>query len=636
MASSIFGIATSGLNAAQSGLLTTSHNIANVNTAGFSRQEIVQSTPVPQYTGSGFAGAGVSVTTIRRSYSEFLELQVRDTGSQAAAADTLLEQLRSLDDLLGDPAGGLAPVLQGFFDGANQVAAYPADAAARQALVSGAETLAARFVDLDARFAALREGANGQIESGVAAINAYASRLADLNRQITSAGAQGAQAQSPNDLLDQRDVLLRDLGGHIGISTVVQSDGSLNVFLASGQALVVGGTAYALSTRPDPEAPQDVAIGIQSGSGVVLIRTSDLRDGQLGGLIEFRDTDLAAARNALGRIAMALAAQFNEQHQLGQDLSGALGGQFFAAGAPAVAPRTTNTGSAQLSASVASYGALTTSGYRVAWDGANWQVARLADGLTQSFATLPQVVDGLTIALASGTVAAGDSFRIEPTAAGAADFSVLVHDVSRIAAAAPIRTASSAANTGSGTVSAGSVNAPPPPNANLRQTVTITFTGAGTFDVAGTGTGNPGGLAYTPGAAISFNGWSIAISGAPAAGDTFTVQANAGGVADSRNMLRLTALQTQRSLDGGAASYSDAYGLITSQIGNRTRGAQVNAEGLARLADQASAAQQAVSGVNLDEEAANLLRYQQAYQASGKALAIASQLFATLLEIGGR
>jgi flagellar hook-associated protein 1 FlgK len=636
MASSIFGIATSGLNAAQAGLLTTSHNIANVNTAGFSRQQIVQTTPVPQYTGAGFAGAGVAVVTIRRSYSEFLELQVRDTGSQAAAADTLLAQLRSLDDLLGDPAGGLAPVLQGFFDGVNQVASYPADAAARQALVSGAEALAARFVDLDARFAALRDSANGQIESTVSTLNAYASRLADLNRQIMGTSGQGAQAQSPNDLLDQRDALLRDLGGQIGISTVLQSDGSLNVFLSSGQALVVGGNAYALSTTPDPESPQDMAVGIGSGSGVVLMRASDLRDGQLGGLLEFRDRDLADARNALGRIAMALAAQFNAQHQLGQDLSGAPGGQFFAAGTPAVAPRSSNAGSAQLSASVADFGALGASGYRVSWDGLNWQVARLADGATQSFATLPQVVDGVAIALASGTPAAGDSFRIEPSAAGAANFAVLVHDVKRIAAAAPIRSASGAANTGSGTVSAGSVNAPPPPDANLRQTVTITFTGAGSFDVAGTGTGNPGGLAYTPGATLSFNGWSIALSGAPAAGDTFTVSANAGGVADNRNMLRLTALQTERSLEGGAASYTDAYGLLTSEIGNRTRGAQVSAEGLQRLADQASAAQQSVSGVNLDEEAANLLRYQQAYQASGKALAIASQLFDTLLQIGGR
>lgn len=636
MANSIFGIAASGLNAAQSGLLTTSHNIANVNTPGFSRQEIVQTTPVPQYSGSGFAGAGVAVTTVRRVYSEFLELQVRDTGSQAAAADTLVAQLRSLDDLLGDPSGGLAPAMQGFFDGVNQVASYPADAAARQALVSGAEALAARFVDLDARFAALRDGANQQLEGAVATINAYASRLADLNRQIMGASGQGAQAQSPNDLLDQRDTLLRDLGSQIGISGVIQSDGSLNIFLSNGQALVVGGTAYRLSARPDPESPQDLAVGIRTGSGVVLMRASDLRDGQLGGLLEFRDRDLTAARNALGRIALTLAAQFNDQHQLGQDLSGALGGQFFAAGAPAVASRSTNTGSAQLSASVASTAALTTSGYRVAWDGANWEVARLADGATQSFATLPQVVDGVTIALASGAPAAGDSFRIEPTAAGAANFAVLVHDVNRIAAAAPMRTASSAANTGSGAVSAGSVNAPPPPDVNLRQTVTITFTSAGTFDVAGTGTGNPSGLAYTPGATISYNGWSIAISGAPAASDTFTVSANAGGVADNRNLLRLTALQTQRSLEGGTASYSDAYSLLTSQIGNRTRGAQVSAEGLTRLADQASAAQQSVSGVNLDEEAANLLRYQQAYQASGKALAIASQLFDTLLQIGGR
>lgn len=636
MTTSILGIANTGLNAAQAGLVTTSHNIANVNTPGFSRQAAVQGTQVPTYSGAGFLGTGVLVTTVRRAYSEFLDLQVRDTAAQSAAADELQAQLKGIEDLLADPAGGLARALNDFFAGVNAVAANPSDTAARQALLSGADSLVARFQALDARLEALRGGVNVQIEATVTSINGYAARVADLNRSIMAAAGQGAQGQVPNDLLDQRDTLLRELSREIGAAAVAQSDGSINVFLSNGQALVVGGSAYALGTQRDPESPQDLMLGIRSGPMLLRTRAADVTGGRLAGLLEFREHDLPEARNALGRIAVAFAAQFNDQHQLGQDRNGAPGAAFFASGAPAAAPSTLNAGTAQLAVAVADLSALTTSSYRAAWDGTNWNVTRLADGAVQRFAALPQAVDGVTISLASGTPAPGDVFRIEPTAAGASGIGVLIRDVTRIAAAAPIRTASAAANTGTGTISAGAVNAPPPPDANLQQTVTITFTAAGTFDVTGTGTGNPTGVAYTDGALISYNGWTIALSGVPAAGDTFTVQANTGGLSDNRNMLALAGLQTQRMLDGGAASFGDAYSVLTSQVGNRGRAAQISSEALTRLADQAYAAQQSLSGVNLDEEAASLLRYQQAYQAAGKALAIASSLFNTLLDIGGR
>jgi flagellar hook-associated protein 1 FlgK len=636
MATSILGIATSGVAAARAGLATTAHNIANVNTEGFSRQNVVQSTPVPAFTGAGFLGAGVAVVTVRRAWNEVLEQQARAAGSRAAGAAELAAQLRALDDLLADPQAGLAPALDEFFGGLNEVAAHPADAAARQSLVSRAEALAARFRGLDARLDDLRARANRQTEETIAAVNATAARIAELNRRILEASSLGARLQPPNDLLDARDSLVRELGRAIGATAVAQSDGSLNVFVAGGQAIVVGGSAYALVTSPDPESPQDVAISLQAGSAPVALRAADFSGGRLGALLEFRNADLAGARNALGRIAIALAGQMNAQHRLGQDLDGAMGGALFAAGAPAVTARATNAGTAQLAATLADASALTTSAYRVLWDGAAWQVERLSDGMSWSFAALPQTVDGVTLALASGTPAAGDSFRLEPTASGAAEFALLVRQPRRLAAAAPIRAATSAGNTGSGVVSALAVDAPPPPDPNLAQTVTITFTGPNTFDVAGTGTGNPTGVAYTSGAPIRFNGWTLTLEGAPAAGDVFTVQANTGAVADNRNMLALAALHGARGIEGGTASYGEAWSALVGAVGSRAREMQVNEQALERLAAQAEASRQELSGVNLDEEAANLLRYQQAWQASAKALAIADALFASLLELGGR
>jgi flagellar hook-associated protein 1 FlgK len=632
MSNHIIGSGLSGISAAQLGLATTSHNISNVNTPGYSRQAIVQGTQNPQFTGSGFVGRGTNVVTIQRSYSSFIELQARDSTAQQAHSAAYLSLIGRIDALLADASTSVSQGIDDFFRGVNEVAAYPADAAARQSLLSTANALAARFQLIDSQLAASRVDVNRRIESAVSQVNSIATQLADLNQRIALARASGSQTQQPNDLLDQRDALVRDLNKLVRATVVTQDDGSFNVFLASGQTLVVGTSANALAAVPDLENPQDTQIAVVSSGTTVRLRPADLEGGEIGGMLAFRSQTLDAAHNALGRIALGLAQSFNDQHRLGQDLQGALGQALFALGAPQVLPSSANTGAATVSAAVASYSALTTSDYRVRYDGANYTITRLSDGVAQTFAALPQTVDGVTFSIA-GVPAANDSFLVQPTRTGARDFAVLVNDTNRVAAAAPIRTASSANNRGSATISAGTVNAPPPPNANLTQTVTITFTGAATFDVAGTGTGNPTGVAYTSGGTITYNGWSIQIQGTPQAGDVFTVSLNAGGVGDNRNARALAAVQTANTLIGGTATVQGAYAQLVSDIGNKTRELQVTGEAQNTLLEQTLAERESVSGVNLDEEAANLLRYQQAYQASAKVLAIASTLFDSILEI---
>jgi flagellar hook-associated protein 1 FlgK len=210
---------------------------------------------------------------------------------------------------------------------------------------------------------------------------------------------------------------------------------------------------------------------------------------------------------------------------------------------------------------------------------------------------------------------------------------VAIADTSLVAAAAPIRASAAAVNTGDGKITAGSVNAPPPPNANLQNAVTITFTSATTFDVTGTGTGNPTGVAYTSNGNITYNGWTVQITGTPAAGDVFTIGPNTAGVADNRNALLLAGLQTVNTVANGTANYQSAYSLIVSSIGNRANDIKVQSTAQTALVQQTTAAQQSLSGVNLDEEAANLIRFQQAYQANGKVIQIASTLFNTILGI---
>lgn len=634
MATSILSIGQSALAAAQAGLSTTGHNIANASTPGYSRQVVIQGAAQPQNFGFGFMGQGTQISTVQRVYNEYLGVQVQSAQASQSGLDTYYTQIKQIDNMLADPTAGLSPSLQDFFSGIQAMASNPSNVPARQTVLSSADTLAGRFQSLAGQLNEISQGVNSQIQSSVSSINSYAQQIAQLNDSIGK--AQRATGQPPNDLLDQRDQLVLDLNKEIKATVVKQGDGSYNVFIGNGQSLVVGTTTSKLVSVASATDLSKIVVAYQSSSGSTIpLSESSLVGGQLGGLAEFRSKTLEPAQNALGRVAIGLASTVNAQHSLGQDLNGNLGGALFTLASPVVNANTGNTGSATVTASISDAGALTTSDYRLQYDGSNYTLTRLSDNTATTFApaALPQTVDGVTINVSTAP-AAGDSFLIRPTVNGASGIGVAISDPALLAAAAPIRATPTSGNTGTGTIGPGSVNTPPPPNANLQQPVTITFTSATTYNVTGTGTGNPTGLTYTPGATISYNGWSTAISGTPAAGDSFTVASNAGGVGDSRNALLLGDLQTSNTLGNGTTSYQGAYSQFVSEIGNKTRELEVTSSAASNLLSQATLSAQNESGVNLDEEAANLLRYQQAYQAAGKVMQIASQLFDVLLSIG--
>ena len=631
MASGIFGIGVSGLNAAQAGLVTTGHNIANASTPGFHRQQVVQSNGVPHYTGAGFIGSGVQVDTVKRIYSDFLETQVGRSQAQASYYTAYSDQVSQIENLLADPSAGLAPALQGFFEGVQEVSANPGSMPSRGAMLAAGQSLATRFQTLDGRLREMNSSINSQLESTVSSVNAYAREIAALNVRITT--AQVDPSQPANDLLDQRGQLISQLNELVGATALVQSDGNVTVTIGSGQALVVGTQAYRLAAVASPVTPGRTDIAYVAGTGgAVVLPPSSLNGGTLGALLAFRADTLTDAQNELGRIAAGLAQTFNAQHRAGQDLRGALGGDFFVLGEPVVTGRAGNTGSAVIAGSITDAAGLAVSDYRLAYTGGAYQLTRLSDNTTQTYAALPQTVDGITIQLTGGVPADGDSFLIQPTANAARDFNVAFGDAALIAAAAPVRTGSSSANAGTGRISAGEVSSPL--DANVQQPVTITFTSATTFNVTGAGTGNPVGVAYAPGSDITYNGWTVQITGAPEAGDAFSVSTNTNGTADNRNALALAQLQGANTLNGGTATFQGSYGQLTSSIGNVARDMSVAASAQESISLRSRESQQSMSGVNLDEEAANLIRYQQAYQASGKVIEIASSLFDTILGIG--
>jgi flagellar hook-associated protein 1 FlgK len=629
---SVFNIGVSGLQAAQAGLTTTSHNIANAGTEGFTRQSVIQGSRNPQATGAGFFGQGVAINTVRRQYSEFLAGQVLAAQTQASHLKSFLAQASQLDGILADPAAGMSPAIQDFFGGVQDVAANPASVPSRQAMISLGQSMVARFQSLDARFNEIRDGVNSAIDGTVREINAFAQQIAKLNNQILSSG--NAPTTPANDLLDQRDQLVSQLNELVRVSVVPQSDGSYNVFIGTGQSLVVGAQALSLEASVSPEDPQGRAIGYAVAGTSVSLPPSSLQGGALGGLLAFRSEALDPAVNQLGRVAAVLANTFNQQMRLGQDLRGNLGGDFFAAPQATVQARTTNSGSGVLAATLSDPGQLVASDYRFTFSAGSWIVDRLSDGTSQTFASLPQTLDGVTVNLASGTPAAGDSFLVMPTRYVARDMRVSMTDTARIAAAGPVRTAVTLGNQGDARISSGVVTSVT--NLPLAGAVTLTYVqSTNEFTVAGA-VPAAGPFTYTSGSTIAFNGMEFQISGTPRNGDTFTLANNANGVADNRNALRLAGLQTANTVAGGTASYQGAYSKLVSDVGIQTRESQIQSTAQESLLKQTTVALQGVSGVNLDEEAANLVRYQQAYQASGKVLQIASTLFDTLLALGGR
>jgi len=543
MATSILSIGQSALAAAQVGLSTTGHNIANAATPGFSRQLVIQNAAQPQNFGFGFMGQGTEIAAVKRVYSEFLGSQMRTAQATKSGLDGYYAQIKQIDNLLADPASGLSPALQSFFSGIQDVASNPAAIPSRQAALSSAEALASRFQSLSGRLKEVEQGINSQITSSVSIINTYAKQIAELNDAVGR--AQSASGQPANDLLDQRDQLILDLNKEIKATVVKQDDGHYNVFIGNGQPLVVGVKTASLTTAASLTNPERIEVAYRTAGNTFIAGESGFVGGKLGGLIEFRKQTLEPAQNSLGRVAIGLAGTFNAQHRLGFDLNGNAGGDFFTLAAPAVNSHAGNAGTAVISGSIADANALTTSDYSLKYDGTEYTLTRLSDNTATQFPTLPQTVDGVTLDLASGAPATGDSFLIRPTINGATAFAVAITDPAEIAAAA------------------------------------VT-----------------------------------------------------GAVGDNRNALLLAALQKANTLGNGTATYQRAYSQLVSQIGNKTRELDVSSSAAGKLLSEATLSIQAESGVNLDEEATNLLRYQQAYQAAGKVMQIASEMFDVLLTLG--
>lgn len=646
----LFNTSVSGLLAMQKALQTTSHNISNVNTDGYSRQKVDFAVREPQPFGNGFVGSGVEVQTIRRMISESREESLRTSTSRFEAQETLAQLTGRLDDLLADQSAGLSPTLNDFFASVQDVSNDPGSATAREAMLSQGENLVSRFNYLDQRLAEVSDDVEERINLNVEEINQLAQSIAQVNESIVAElGRTGGQP--PNDLLDQRGELIRQLSERVDARTVAQENGAVNVFIGTGQVLVSGFTANSLAVTPSQRDPNFPEVSITSQSGQVNI-TSNLTGGRLGGALDFRREVLDPVRDDLGRLAATVSMTFNSQHQLGMQYAngpaGELGGDFFDVASPQVIIGQGNStpDTPAVSFDAASIGDLTGQNYEMIYDAGagQWNVRNLTDGTSTAIATGgAAVVDGVQIDTAGmGGLADGDSFLLRPTRdAAGAGLDVAVTRPSQIAAAGPVRAGEQTdasglpVNTGSGQITQPVVSNTS--NMPLASDITLTFDAAGNQFVVNNGPG--GTIPYDPatdadGREYTFPGYggmTFSVSGVPDDGDEFVIERNSDGDGDNRNALLLGGLQDRSILSGGAATYQEAYSSLVGEVGTATQRAQTNRDAQQTGLEQAKASREEVSGVNLEEEAANLLRYQQAYQAAAQSINIARSTFDSLL-----
>ncbi|MDH5189959.1 MAG: flagellar hook-associated protein FlgK [Gammaproteobacteria bacterium] len=752
--------AVSGLLAVQRSLATASHNITNANTEGFSRQRVENSTRTPEFTGTGYIGTGVKTDTVKRIFNDFIYEQVVTASSAFHQEDSYVSLINQIDNMLADPNTGLSASLERFFGAVQEVADDPTSIPARQALISEGDALVYNFQIFDKRFDDINTTINNTIESTVQDINSLAQDIAAVNKQITETRGS-INDQPPNDLLDKRNLLIKQLSELISVDTFEQDDGAINVFIGRGQSLVVGIHAQQIQTTRDPLDPSRLDVGVTLGtSSNVNIISDFLTGGSLGGALSFRDNVLDNVIYEVGRVALGLTTDFNEQHRLGMDLNSVLGENFFNVPTTKVIASTNNIISSGISVTISDVNQLEPSDYELVYNGSNnFTLTRLTDGNVTSINTggvypyTSTAIDGFTIGITAAP-SQGDTFLLRTTSYAAQGVSLAITNAQDVAAAVPVRTNISLNNTGVAAIDSGQVvdrasfvsdtytihmaaattataaapisffdDAPTDdtlqyelringflvntynegdsrtlaqlqtdintdtantgvsaylnaagttlylandPATALPISVTETFTGyteatdtltglfgsalssagdtntitysspADSYIVLDSGNNVEASGTYTSGNNITFSGIQVNIKDAANLGDQFTVLSNNNGVSDNRNALLLAALQTNRNLDNGNSTYQTAYGKMVATVGIQTRQAEITRDANEALLYQAEETHSSISGVNLDEEAANMIKFQQSYQAIAQVIATTDLIFQTLINAVSR
>ncbi|MBN0978009.1 flagellar hook-associated protein FlgK [Pseudomonas hygromyciniae] len=669
----LLNIGMSGLNAAQGSLATLSNNIANAKTPGYSRQQTMQTANGMTAAGGVFVGTGTTLSDVRRVYNQFLDTQLQTTTSLNFDAKAYLDQIGSVDKLLSDKSTGVGAALNSFFAALQTSSANPSDNSARQLVLTIAQTLGNRFNSIATELNKQKEGINSQLETITGQVNQLTSSIAALNQQISQAKGQGNG--EPANLLDARNEAVRSLNELVGVK-VTESDGHFNVSLGTGQTLVADGVSNKLSAVPSKDDKSQYSVVLTTG-GQPMDVSSVVSGGSIGGLLRYRQDVLMPAINDLGRTAMVVGEAINTQLGQGLDANGQFGAALFndinsvfAIGQRSVGDSNNSANSGNLNVTIKDTSKLSTFDYKVTFSDDKMYSVLRSDGKSMGpfdVTQTPPEIDGFTLALdGKGPVAAGDTFKVSPTAGGAMDLKVVMTDPNKLAFSAPLLAEGNKNNSGTGVFEPPTLTLPldihggagtAQLEAAIKNSMPVKMTfgkpaadGTQSYVInnaqgqpIGNGTIVPGqdnkltiNVPYVDAAgnAQTF-GVDTVIRGEPKADDSFSVSFNSGGKLDNRNALQLLDLQTRKTVgatDGNAGvSMTTAYSQLVSSVGGKASQANVDNNATGAMLAAATSNRSSVSQVNLDEEAGDMIRFQQYYTASSQIIKAAQETFSTLI-----
>jgi flagellar hook-associated protein 1 FlgK len=648
--------------ASYAAMTTTGHNIANANVPGYSRQQAELATSKGQFTGAGFFGKGVDVTTVSRAHDDFLTRAAATAKSLSAMDAARQDRLTQLETVFPTGEAGLGYTVSTFLNSMSDLASRPSDSATRQTVLANAQNVASQFNSASNQLDTIQAGVTSDLKTSVSTVNGLATSIAQVNQQIAALHGLG---QPPNDLLDQRDQLINQLSAQVQVSTVPADDGTVGVFISGGQRLVLGNQASQLQVTLDPDDPSRSAVSLNDGGTLRALDPSSIGGGSIAGLLRFQNDDLVQGRNLIGQLAASVGAAVNQQQMMGVSLQEPIGSvaskPMFAIGAPVALPSSSNAKDASgnyassVTLTVTDASALQAANYELRADpsGASgvYQLTRMSNPpLVQSIQS-GDVVDGMRIDIGSPEPTATDRFLLKPVGQAAAGMQALLQDPRDLAAASPLTATASTTNTGTAVISALTMNTVPPQPAATAQ---INFTSdAGDYSwqlvdagnnvlSSGTGTWQAGQAIPTP--PNDINGFSLNLAGVPRNGDSLAVaptpaayvatnNGNALAMASLRDATVVGKTMLANGSTSGGSTATDAYASALADIGVRVQTANTVANTSAAMSAQADSAATSVSGVNLDEEAARLIQFQQSYQAAAKVLQIAQSIFQTLLQV---
>lgn len=669
--SSLFDIARSALTTSQQALAVTGHNVANVSTPGYSRQEAVLTERPPINGQPGMVGTGVTASSIRRYVDQFVNRQLTTTHQNLGRLSVSRDQLFRLQNIFGDSNGqGIAARLSDFFSGLQDVSTNPGESTARSVLLARAAQLASSLNQASSDLLTARESLNFQVKQTVTEINSLARQIAELNDKIVSAEVTGQQA---NDLRDQRELIVNELAKRVDITTIESDTGALSVFAARGQVLVESGSVRELVASEDPDNGGLLSVGYSTGGTRPLSIDSLISNGRLRSLLDVRDTTVRDLNRSFDRIAATLANAVNQIHRLGFGLDGSTGLDFFNTLSVFSQSAAANGGSAAIeTGTIAANSLLTFHDYEIrfssstAYSIVDTTTGRTVQGnYTGTAITPPSVASPLAIVtgsndtltvnvdgVASGTItlagAAAPGLAYESGAALALEVQTKINADAALQAAGRTVTVTFDNTTNRFVVTSNDTSA--------SSSVNVTGgTAAAALGLSG-GTSTPASGTYTSPATLIFDGLSVTIAGAPASGDVFRVNSyddaaknlavvltNPSSVAASStrtgvpgnnaNALALVALQHRQFASLGSGTLHDAYRNTAANLGVLAQSADRDNEAQEILRDQIETIRAQVSGVSIDEEMVNLIKFQRGFEAASRLIKVTDEMLQTLLSL---